>query len=503
MAILGRVKMSESPNILISKSRYLSGLRCDKLLWYTYHRKDLFPPHDKATLGRFTQGNEIGELATRRFPGGQEAAPGKYYAGDTVPSTKDLLGKRIPIFEAGFVHGAAYVLVDVLDPVDENQWDLYEVKSTTRYSPEKHLADVAIQKYTVEGNGLSVRNCYLMHVNNQYIRKGEVDPETLLTAEEITDDVDVFIDRLGGDLDRMLGIIQKKDCPEVAIGPHCFEIRKCDLCSVCWEAMPEHHPVTLYSGKKKGFELIARGINDLKDIGREVPLTGRQRIQVDAIRRGEAIVDSRQVSDFLASLEYPLSFLDFETLGSAVPLYNGTRPYQSIPFQYSLHVVTEPGAGPVHHAFLAEGPDDPRPSLQKALMEALPLTGSVLAYNASFEKGILRALADLDPFCRAWVEDVNPRVVDLLVPFQSFAVYHPAQHGSASMKNVLPALTGVNYEGIDMGGEEAGYEFIRVTYSDVGDEEVKTVRATMEEYCKLDTLGMIYLVETLQNLIES
>lgn len=496
----GRVTVKQNPDILISKSRYINGLRCDKLLWCTYNDKDLFPPHGKATEGRFAQGHEVGELATQRFPGGQEAAPGKYYAEDTVPPTKVLVENRIPIYEAGFVHGPAYVKIDILDPVGEDEWDIYEVKSTTSYSTVKHLADVAIQKYAAKGNGLKIRNCYLMHVNNQYVRQGEVDSDALLTSISVTDEVDTFIDQIPGDLDHMLEVINQDSYPDIPVGPHCLEVRACDLCPVCWSDLPEHHPVTLYSGKQKGFELLERGFQDLSEIGEDAHLSGKQEIQVNAVKTGDLQVDVHRITAFLDQLKYPLTFLDFETLGSAVPLYDGTRPYQSVPFQFSMHAVNEADADPTHHGFLAEGTDDPRPGLLSALRAVVLPAGSVLAYNASFEKRVLRELAVFDPACEEWVEDVNSRMVDLLKPFSSFAVYHPAQHGSASMKAVLPALTGFDYEDIDMGGEDAGYEFIRITFGKVDGEDFQATRATMEEYCKLDTEGMIHIVEELQKM---
>jgi hypothetical protein len=284
----------------------------------------------------------VGELATRIFPGGQEAAPGKYYAEDTVPPTKVLVEKRIPIFEAGFVHGPAYAKIDILNPVGKDAWDLYEVKSTTSYSVEKHLADVAVQKYAVEGNGIKVRNCYLMHVNNQYVRQGEVDPDALMTTVNVTGEVNAFIDRIGGDMEYMLEVIQQDVCPDIPVGPHCLEIRACDLYPVCWAALPEHHPVTLYAGKKLGFDLMERGIEDLSEVGRGVYLNGKQEVQVKAVKTGDLQVNRHQVRAFLKELKYPLAFLDFETLGSAVPLYDGTRPYQSVPFQFSVHLGPPP-----------------------------------------------------------------------------------------------------------------------------------------------------------------
>lgn len=493
--------MTKISDILISKSRYLAGLRCDKLLWCTYNQKNIFPEHSKATLGRFAQGHEVGALATRLFPRGQEAAPGKYHAEDTVPPTKELLEARIPVFEAGLVHGPAYVMVDILDPVGDDQWDLYEVKSTTGYSSVKHLSDVAVQKYAAEGSGLRIRNCYLMHVDNQYVRQGEVDPEALMTFVDITVDVEMFLDRIGSDIEHMLKVIQEEECPDIPVGPYCLEIRPCDLYDYCWKDMPEHHPVTLYAGKPTGFRLLEQEISDLNDLGENVSLTGKQTVQVRAVKTGNLQVDAKQVREFLDRLEYPLTFLDFETLGSAVPLYDNSRPYQVIPFQFSVHRIDNPEADPAHQDFLAEGTDDPRQALLATLKTALPSTGSVIVYNASFEKRVMRELANFDPSCEDWVEDVNSRMVDLLKPFSSFAVYHPAQHGSASMKAVLPALTGSHYEDMDVGGEDVGYEFIRITFGEMDEDEAQAVRDTLKKYCKLDTEGMIHIVEELRRLV--
>lgn len=494
--------MTKKPGTLISKSRYLSGLRCDKLLWCRYKDKALFPSPGKAVEGRFRQGHEVGRYAQLLFPGGVEAAPGKYLAEDTVPPTRELIEKRVPVFEAGLKYGSAYVLVDILNPVSDHQWDLYEVKSTTGYRPEKHLADVAIQKYTAEGSGLKIRNCYLMHLNNRYVRRGDIDPLGLLTAVDVTGETSAFAVGVGDDLTRMLEVIDEKKRPDVPIFPGCWELGGCDLQSVCWGHLPEHHVLTLHSGKARGLRLLEEGIHDLSEVEESPDFTGKHRIQIEAVKSGDVHVDKARIRDFLDRLEYPLSFLDFETLSSAVPLYEGTRPYQAVPFQFSLHVVTGPGVEPVRHSFLAEGRVDPRPALLKALRASVPPEGSVVAYNAPFEKGVTKGLAEFDPDCASWVEQMNRRMVDLLLPFRSFAVYHPAQRGSVSMKVVLPALTDQSYEGIDMGGEEAGYEFMRVTFDDnVQESEVWKIRAALEEYCRQDTVGMVAIVERLRGMI--
>lgn len=489
-------------DILISKSRYMAGLRCDKLLWCRYHDTDLFPDYSKSTLVRFAEGNRIGELAQRGFPGGKEAAPEKYLAEDTVPPTKELIKLRIPIYEAGFVHGPAYVKIDILNPVDEDEWDLYEVKSSTGYSSEKHLADVAIQRYAAEGSGIKIRRCYLMHINNQYVLQGALDPSALLKPTDVTTEVDTFISNVNGDLERMLAIIEEKECPDVAIGPHCNAIRTCDLHSVCWKDMPEHHVLTFYSDRKKlGYSYLAQGVTDLKDVVQDDGLSNKQKIQVAAVRTGQMRVDKEAVAQFLKKLEYPLSFLDFETIGAGIPLFEGMRPYRQIPFQYSLHVINAPGDDPVHYEFLPDKAEDPRPSLLEALKADLPTTGSVVAYSSSVEAGAIRNLAALDPSANSWAEDVISRMVDLLKPFSSFAVYHPDQNGSASMKSVLPALTGEGYDDMEVSGDIAGPEWQRITFKDIPPKEVAEVRQDLLDYCKLDTNGMVQIVEVLQKLV--
>jgi hypothetical protein len=211
----------------------------------------------------------------------------------------------------------------------------------------------------------------------------------------------------------------------VQIGPHCDDPYRCPLHDQCWSFLPEQNVLTLYRGKAKGFKLLAGGITHLKDIPPNFPLNRMQTIQRNSVVTGEQHVDKRAVSKFLRRLEYPISFLDFETLGTAVPLFDDVRPYQQVPFQLSLHVVGSPGQEPEHYSFLADGPGDPRPEFMHRLRTLLPPTGSVVAYNADFELNRLKECAAVLPQYGSWVQDVESRAVDLLQPFRSFHFYHP------------------------------------------------------------------------------
>jgi Domain of unknown function(DUF2779) len=264
------------------------------------------------------------------------------------------------------------------------------------------------------------------------------------------------------------------------------------------QALKAHH-----RGGKKCWKLLEGGITSLTDTPDDFPLTGNQKIQQRAATTGQPHLDRPAIAAFLSQLKYPQSYLDFETFSTAIPLLDGVKPHQQIPFQFSLHVVQSAGAKPEHFGFLAEGRNDPRPEFMRQLRAVLPETGSVVVYNAAFERSRLDECCDLLPECRGWYRKVERRVVDLLLPFRGFRYYHPAQCGSASMKAVLPTLTGRGYEGLEIQeGGTASLEFLRVTHGDVPDEERQRVRQQLEQYCGLDTEGMIWIVDALRRLME-
>jgi hypothetical protein len=202
--------------------------------------------------------------------------------------------------------------------------------------------------------------------------------------------------------------------------------------------------------KGRGIDLLKRGVLRLADIPAEYPLSEKQAIQRAVAISGQPHVSRIQIQRFLSELKYPLHFLDFESFQTAIPAFDGTRPYEQIPFQFSLHVIREVEAEPEHRKFLAEGRDDPRPEFLRRLKSAVEPAGSILVFNASFEKGRLKECAEAFPQYESWVEVVTNRMVDLLIPFKGFQFYHPDQCGSASLKYVLSALTGKDYKGLEI-----------------------------------------------------
>jgi hypothetical protein len=498
--------MGKKPASTITKSRFLTGRQCLKRLWITVYQPERIPPPDEAARHRFTEGYLIDRLAKTRFPDGIDIPSENFL--ENIEQTRDWLARRRPLFEAGFQAGDLSGRADILNPVPGGAWDLIEVKSSTTVK-EVHVEDVAFQRHCYKAAGLTIRRTFLMHIDNGYVRRGDIDPDRLLLKEDVTDRVEKTGDGIDAALLPLRRTLASPTCPPIDIGPHCTSPYVCPLYDECWGFLPENNVFTLYHGGPKSLELYQSGVLALKDIPAGWPLSWRQKIQVACAAGGRAHVDGQKIKEFLNTLRHPLSFLDFETFGTAIPPYDHVSPYQPIPFQFSLHVVSAPGAQAVHESFLAQGADDPRPVFLKALMEALPRSGSVVVYNQTFEKSVLAALAAVFPKNTRWVENVINRLADLLVPFRAFYYYHPRQHGSASLKSVLPALTGQSYAGLGISdGLAASREFIYITFGElygqsVSEKEREDIRRDLLEYCGLDTEAMIRILEKLASRREN
>jgi hypothetical protein len=477
------------------------GLQCPKLLWFRYNAKDQIPAPDESQQAVFDQGTEVGELAQQLFPGGMVVAPGIINPQEVIAQTLDAIRKRLSLYEAAFVFHGGYARTDILVPVADGAWDLVEVKSTTQLKEDVHLPDIAFQAFVLTGAGIKLRKCFLAHINNEFVRHGPIDPQKFFTLEDVTKPVSALSRDIEEQIDAMQRVIGAKAHPEIQIGPQCDNPYTCALHDRCWSFLPEASVFTLYRGGAKSFTLFQQGIQKLVDIPADVTLTDNQAIQRAALLAGQPHIDRPALAAFLGQLEYPVSYLDFETIGTAIPLFDGVKPYQQVPFQYSLHIIRSPDTKPEHQSFLAEGTADPRPEFMRHLRETLPATGSVVAYNAGFETGRLKECCELLPEYKPWLRKVTPRIVDLLLPFRGFRYHHPDQNGSNSMKAVLPALTGKGYESLAIQeGNAAGREFLRVTYGQVTSAERRRVRRDLEEYCGLDTLGMVQIVDQLNHL---
>lgn len=494
-------KVVKDPKIL-TKSKFLNGLQCPKLLWTRCNAPETIPPPSDRLQQVFDTGNRVGELAIQRFPGGHQVQEDNFLK--NIEDARVLLSAKNPrpIYEAGIKAGRLYARADILVPsaTISDAWDVVEVKCGTEVKAV-YLQDVAFQRYCYEKAGVKVGRCFLMHINNKYVRHGDINVEEFFTLEDITAEMIPFIQEMPQWIDGFLKIIDFPSCPNIGIREHCQNPYECQMISTCWGFLQDAHVLELYRGKNKGFDLIDQGILRLSEIPDNFKLTDNQIIQRQCAVSGKEYVNKKEIAAFLNTLEYPLWFFDFETLFEAIPRFDGIRPYQQLPFQFSIHFEKSPGSVLKHFEFLHKASTDPRPALLKALRECLGSAGTILAYNMSFEKGRLKELGEAFPEYADWCENINARMEDLIVPFRKFFYYHPNQHGSTSLKKVLPSLTGKGYEGMTISdGGQATSEYARVTYGDgVDTVDRQKVYADLEAYCGLDTKAMADIVAMLKS----
>ncbi len=478
----------------------MSGLQCPKYLWLLFNDPSKISEPDASTQYIFDAGHRLGELAKRLFPNGIDI-PSADFMGN-LNQTRKLLKENRPLFEPAFYVDSVYSRLDILSPIANGIWDIYEVKGSTTVKDE-NIDDVAFQRHCAIKGGLEIRNCYLVHVNNRYVKNGEIEPEKLFAIEDITDRVQAIAGGVEDKANEMFETIASTSYPDIGVGPHCSEPYDCPV-KGCWESLPENNIFDLHRGGKKCFDLLNQGILHISEIPPEIKLSNVQRIQQACEISGIYHVDKPAIQDFLNSLQYPIYYFDFETFNPMIPLYDGTRPYQKIPFQFSVHVVEKEGANPVHHSFLAYGDADPRSELLEALKKGLGERGSIVVYNQTFEKGVLAELGESFPEYSSWVAQIHDRIVDLYIPFRNFSYYHPLQKGSASIKHVLPALTGKSYDGLSIAkGDDASLMFFKMVSGALTTKETMQDRKDLELYCGLDTEGMIWIVEGLDKLCKS
>ena len=484
----------------LSKSQFLRGVQCPKALWLFRQRPELMAEVTESKQHLFDTGHEVGVLAQQYFENGIEIAEEYYEIDKAIASTEAAVSAGHPaVFEASACSpDGAYSRIDILSRVSgSNRWDMIEVKATTTVK-EVHIADMALQRYAFSGAGHDIRRSILMHVNSEYVRRGLLDVKKLFHLEDCTDFVEDRMKPVAGELRELLQMVNTAEEPEIAIGAHCTFPYECDFIGYCWKHVPEYSVYKLFSGEKLA-TLLSEGILDVADVPAGFGATPRRQVEIDAYRRNRLHVDRAAIENFLDRLVYPLFYLDYETVNPAVPLFDGTRPYQAVPFQFSLHIQDRQGGSVEHVEFLHTGQGDPRPNFVKALVDACGGSGSVVVYNQSFESRINNELARAFPDHAQALERINARMADLLVPFRSRALYHPKMQGSASLKSVLPALVpDLSYAGLEIGdGQTASLAYLNVLKGKLTGSEKQTVLEELRKYCSLDTLAEVRLMDVL------
>ena len=490
------------PKPILSKSTYLRGLKCEKSLWLyknRYKLKDKITPQQEAI---FSQGTNVGILAQDLFPGGVDASTENYWEIEKgIANTQNMIEQGVTvIYEAAFQFDGVYAALDILVK-DTKGWKAYEVKSSTSVS-ETYIDDAAIQYYILTNAGIDLKDISIVYINNQYVKNGDLDINELFSIESVLAEITNPLAKIPNQILQFKEVLAKDSEPKVDIGEHCLNPYECDFMGTCWKHIPEYSVFDISNLRKnKAFELYKNGIITFDQIDLENNnLNTNQLLQVTSELNNETFIDKENIDLFLNELNYPLYYLDFETMSSAVPVYDHSRPYQQLVFQYSLHVQEIIGGVLTHFEYLAEADPkiDSRIGFVKQLIDECGTSGDILVYNISFERGKLNDLMTQFPEYTNQLSSIIARLKDLMIPFQQKWYYTPEMKGSYSIKYVLPALVPeLSYDNLAIKeGGMASNTFYQMVIGEFKGYIPKT-RKDLLEYCKLDTYGMVRILEKL------
>ena len=489
---------------IISKSTFIRGQQCHKSLYLNKNHKELKDVITEQQRAIFKRGNIVGEMAQKIYPNGLDCTPDKFY--NIIPSvlkTQDAINNGVEvIYEAAFQFDGVLALLDILVK-KEGKWYAYEVKSAASVKGV-YIQDASLQYYVINNSGIELEDISIIHLNSKYVRKNGLNLQELFKSKSILEAVKESQQVIKSQLLEQKIVLASKRVPKVEIGAHCNTPYPCDFKGYCWKEVSKHSVLNLNKGDEKVWDLFDSGIKNIKDIPTGTKLNQSQEIQVNSVQKGEDFIDKKEIKSFLEKLNYPIYFLDFETVMPAVPLFENTRTYQQLTFQYSLHITEALNSETTHNEYLAEGENiDPREGLIIKLIEDLKEEGTILVYNKDFEDRCLFELGRDFPQYLEPINKIRKRLVDLATPFEKRHYYTAEMKGKYSIKNVLPALVPeLSYNDLEVqDGATASFTFLDMM-AGTFEGDISETRKNLLDYCKLDTFAMVKILEKLYKVLD-
>ena len=522
-------------NTALSKSRYTKYCQCPKALWLSVNKPNEATV-DPAVEARFAEGNVVGDLAMGLFGDFVEVtahtADRRLDLGAMIERTREEMERGTEVIcEASFSCNnggeSNYCAVDILRKT-AGGWAIYEVKSTTckveditlakkaiRDKVQKYAPDIAFQKWVLEQCGVKVTGTYLVMLNSDYVRQGELNLQQLfniIDMKELVANEYLKVPSAQALAHKTLQATAEQGLKE--IGVHCKNPYECAFWKYCTQHISSPSVFDVYGGIGRGgftaakkFDCYNKGIITFEQLS-TLSIGTIQDMQIRCTLDNTRYVNKQGIQEFLDKVTYPLYFLDFETMQQVLPQFDGTRPYQQITFQYSLHYIEHEGGELKHTPFLAESDGrNPLRELAEALCRDIPQGACIMAYNDPFEKGRIKEMADAYPDLAAHLMNIHGNIIDLLIPFRNGHCYTPAMGGSFSIKSVLPALfpddDELNYHNLNPLVQNGGHAMtIFPQIKDMEPEKAAEAREALLAYCHLDTLAMVRVWERLLEMVK-
>ena len=484
----------------LSKSTFIKGVQCEKALYLHKYHPELAEEISEQQRAIFQTGTDVGDLAQKLYPGGVDASPKDYK--DYFKSfqhTQQLIDDGVEvIYEAGFCYNNVICFVDILVKT-EIGWHAYEVKSSTRIS-ETYYLDASLQYYIMKSSGLNIIDISITHINNKYVRQKDLDLNRLFVSTSVLERSIHNFEYINKKLIELHDTLSLNKVPEKDIGTHCTSPYQCNFKGECWNHIPEYSifDISRLNSETK-WGLYNSSYINIEDIPVETKLSNNQKIEIEAYKQNNNIIFKNEIREFVSNLSENIYHLDFETYQMAIPEFNGVKPFQQMPFQYSAHY--ENGQDIEHFEFLADPFKDPREYFVKSLIDDMKNEGDILVYNIAFERGRLNELIALYPQYASDLESIIKRMKDLMIPFKNKWYYTPSMKGSYSIKSVLPSLCpDFSYKNLEINnGSLASSSYVLIKSLNNLDK-VNKIKYDLLEYCKMDTLAMVKILDVLKKI---
>ena len=496
---------------MITKTDFIMYANCPRQYWLAKNRPQLQEPLSEDEQKHIDDGIKVGQFARsffdNTFLASRKKTDGSIDVEAQIAATRLALGNNYKcIAEASFQFEDLFCAVDLLKKDAQGGYSIIEVKATNS-TKEEHYEDIAFQKYVLEKCGLQINKLFILHLNHLFEKHGEIIPRMLLIGDDVTEE-EIVQNALFNVEDYIDGIRHTTKATREVDTPLGIKCKACPFFKYCHRDIPTPSILDINGVRKnKAYDFVNEKIYSYADalIHGYVPINYRQKVQIEAEITGKSpIFKENELKAFLNKIRYPLYHLDFETMNEAIPPIDGSHSYDQIPFQYSLHIEMSPGGELIHKEFLGEELECQR-ALAEQLCNDIPMDAQTMAYNMTFERTVLLKLADLFPDLARHLLAIRDNMIDLLVPFKQGTYYDRAQGGSNSIKAVMPALCpdmADAYHNLSVvhNGAEALSMFPK--YIQMKGEERERTRKGILDYCCLDTLSMVKVLNKLWDAVK-
>jgi len=499
--------------MILSKSDYMTYLKHPAWLWLKKNAEDNLSHASPSLQVLLDEGNAYEPYAEQLFPDGVKLSwdpkiSSSYDA--LIEKTQAAIEKGTKtLFQGRFLCGNLTFTCDILDQSNDGGFDLYEIKATSGVKKE-HELDLSFQHVVLELLGYRVNNMYVIHLNNDYRKDGEIDIKALSKIVGVTEKVNALKPVTEEKIPLAMEAATSDTMPDLSprhIGLSSYKKDWMEIFRLLHPQLPKYSIYDIAGRNGEAVSLLEdQGIYSMSKIPEEIEITGKKaNTQIKATKRKRIIITAENIQKFLDKLEYPLYFLDYESFKKTIPPYDGTRPYQQLVFQYSVHTLESPDAELNHAMYLHTENSNPSKPLTESLMKAIGPVGSIIVWHKTFERDRNIEMGEQSREFSTFYEDINERMVDLELPFQKDWYVKKEFKGSSSIKAVLPALIPeLSYKDLEIqDGLTTGRIWAEILLDGQHQSERKKLFEEMRKYNTLDTLAMVEIYRKLSEIVVS